>query len=231
MQPSDSNAPIPRGPAGSSPMPFSAAPQPNPALPPYPSEPPHRRSRPMRFLLAGMVIAAVVSAAAAITMVVISMQPRVKLTTYSTAAYSLEVPDGYQKDTSGSTVNFNEVDADATQSRVMVYYSAFEVPLPAEQVKSIRDTLRTQLGTAVEDLAKKGSQKLEDLKISEGKFHDQDALWLNASVSENDKPSGKVKLVAMIDSKRLYMIGVAAHAADKGLVQQTDAIIDSFKLK
>ena len=210
-------------------MPATPAPAPLPPTPP-PVRP--RRSKTLRILLAALVVIGVFLAAAGATMLVLKLTSQnIKLTTYATSRYSLQVPESYQKDASGTTVNFNEPDKDPTQSRVMVYFSGFPTPLPENEVKSIRDTLRTQLGTSVEDLAKKGTQKLDDLKVSEGKFKGKDALWLRASVSEDGKPSGKVKLVAVIDSKQLYMIGVAAHEADKGLWQHTDEIINSFVLK
>jgi hypothetical protein len=188
-------------------------------------------SKKKRLLIAGAIVLAALAAAIALTMVTMSMLASIKLTGYSTAKYSLQVPAEYKKTVSGDSVTFKEDEKKSTQSQVMVYYSDFPTTLSDDQVRTIRETLRTQLTSAAESLTEEDDQEVKDLKVNSVKYHSADALELTASVAEKGKTAGDIRVIAVVNSKQLYMVGVAAHNGDKGLQKKTDSIIDSFKLK
>lgn len=223
--PAPPQVPLPGAPVSQTPL---GAPQPMPSFEP---QMPGAGGRKKKILIACLALAVIIAIAAAVTYLASNLMASIKLTDYSSSLYSLKVPAEYEKKPNGTSINFEERASGVTQSKVIVYYSGFADPISNEQVKTVRETFKKQLATSVEDLAKQGDQQLKNLKVRDDKFKGNDALWLEADVTENNQAIGTVKLVSVVDTKRLYMVGVAAHDSDKGLLKKADTIIDSFSLK
>lgn len=184
-----------------------------------------------KLILAAIVVAVLLLLGAIVAILSFSLLASIKLKTYTNAKYSMQVPAEYKQEVNGDSVNFTENEPEKTRSEVMVYYADFPSTLTDDQAATIKDTLRNQLKSAADDLAKDDAKKVEGLVVKETTFHAAPALQLTARVTEDGATVGKVTLVAVVDTQRLYMIGVAAHNSDKGLQKKTDAVIDSFRLK
>jgi hypothetical protein len=155
----------------------------------------------------------------------------IELETYNNENYTLLVPVGYNKEEDNDFQEFKEPGDEDTQSEVMAYYAAFPEPITADQVSQFKDLLKSELEDAAKNNLANPNDKVEDLKITDVKYKGEDALQLTATVTRDGKKEGEVKLVAVINTNEIYMVGVGAHVSDPGVSKEMDNIINSFEKK
>jgi hypothetical protein len=153
----------------------------------------------------------------------------ITLETYSNEDFSISVPADYNREDK-EFIEFKEKGPSSSQSEVVAYYALLPSAIGADQVDEFKELFRDELSKEAEKLAD-SDEKVEDLKITDTTYKGEDALQLTATVTRDGKKEGQVKLVAVINEKEVYLIGVAAHVSDPGVAKNIDTIINSFTLK
>ena len=211
------------------PAPAPAAPTPKVTDTPSagPTTPTPGKKPPM--MLIGIVVAVVLAVGAAVAAYFLFFSG-IALATYNGDKYSVKYPEGYEQKVEESSVTFNEKGDANTASSVFVYYSEFPAPVEQEQVTLLKDTLKEQMEASIGQ-ATGGNIQIKDSKTEEVKFKGADALQVTGKAERDGKDAGNMKIVMVIDTQKLYMVGVGADISDPGVKNSTDAIINSFTVK
>ena len=155
----------------------------------------------------------------------------IKLATYSGQSFSIQYPDGYeQKDAGEGSATFTEKGDAATASEIGAYYAKFAEPVEQEQIDLYKNALKEQLQSKLNEVTGADIQT-KDAKVENIKYKGQDAFQLTAKTTKNGKEDGSVKLIAVFDTEKFYMILVKAHTTDPGVAAAADKIINSFTIK
>jgi hypothetical protein len=155
----------------------------------------------------------------------------VKLEQYSNDSISVLVPAGYTKTEENGGASFKEKGGDkSNQSEVIAYYEPLPSGLSEGQIEQVRGNLRTVLQQAVENASGSGIVA-KNVKIVDVTFNGDKALKLSADATRDGKKVGNYTMIAGINSKGVYVVGVGVHKSDPGLSKKVDTIINSFKIK
>jgi hypothetical protein len=231
MPPASPN-PFPQQP-GANPQPGSPFPSAGTPMGPasHPLAPAKQKKKMMAMLV--LVIAAVLVVAVVAFVAMKLLGGNIKLEQYSNNSLTLLVPADYAKTEENGGATFKEKEgSEATQSEVIAYYEALPSGLSESDLEQFRGTLRTVLEQAAESsVASATNRKIENMKIVDITFNGDKALKLTAEGVENGKKVGTYTMIAGLNSKAVYMVGVGAHTSDSGLAKNADKIINSFKLK
>jgi hypothetical protein len=193
------------------------------ATPPTPA-----KSKPPTKLIA-IILGAVLLIAAGVSAYFLLFSG-IKLSTYNSDKFSVQYPEGYQQKAEDSGVTFNEPGDEATASSVFAYYSEFPEEIEQEQVDIFKSAFKEQVesnfgGVTGSDIELTGT-KAEDVT-----YKGSNALQITGNAKRQGADFGKMKLIVVIDTKKLYMVGVGAHTSDAGVASATDKIINSFTVK
>lgn len=154
----------------------------------------------------------------------------IKLSTYDSDKFSVKYPEGYEQKAEDSGVTFNEKGEEATASSVFAYYSEFPEEISQEQIDIFKTAFKEQVESNFGGVTGSDMQ-LTDTKAEDIAYKGSDALQITGKAKRGDADAGSMKLIVVIDTKKLYMVGVGAHASDPGVATATDAIINSFTVK
>lgn len=153
----------------------------------------------------------------------------IALEKYDADKYSMMVPVGYTKEDQGEGVVFNEKDGKATASSVFAYYAEF----PTTPTKSQLDTAKAAFKSQLEDKIgtyTSSTHTITDVKVEDTTFKGVEAIKVSAKAKSSGS-EGVVKMIAVIDSEKIFIVGVAADGGDGGLIAKADEIINSFTVK
>lgn len=235
MQPQDPANPT-QQPNPATPPPPAAAPTPSPSAPtgsqgnwqsPAAAAQP-KNNKKMIMIIVGVVVGLAVIAGAAFGAMKM-FGSSIKLETYQNDDFSVLVPEGYEMKEEQIT-EFKEPGPEETQSVVIAHYQELPQTLEESQLSEVRDTFRDQLQESAADFVT-GSEEIENLKVEDTTFKGEQGILLTATMTKDGKKIGDIKLVAVINTTSIYMVGVGAHISDGNLVKETDKIINSFELK
>lgn len=153
----------------------------------------------------------------------------ISLEAYSADKYTMQVPVGYTKEEESDAVTFTETGNKATASSVFAYYAEFPSTPSKAQLDSAKATFKKQLETQISSYAS-SSHTITDVKVEDTTYKGQEAFKVSGK-AKSDASEGVIKLVAVIDSEKIFIVGVAADGSDPGLISKADEIINSFTIK
>lgn len=212
-----------------SPFPSAGAPSSmNPAF--HPLAPAKQKKKAMAMVV--LVVAALLVIGVVAFVATKLLGGSIKLEQYSNNNLTVLVPANYNRIEENGGATFEEKEGtDDTRSEVIAYYEALPSGLSEGDLEEFRGTLRTVLEQAAESSASTDGKEVKNMKITDITFNGDKALRLTADAVADGKKVGTYTMIAGLNSKAVYMIGVGAHTSDPGLAKSTDKIIDSFKLK
>lgn len=153
----------------------------------------------------------------------------VSLEAYNADKYTMQVPVGYTKEEDDDAVTFTEPGNKATASSVFAYYAEFPSTPSKAQLDAAKSTFKKQLETQINSYTS-STHTITDVKVEDSTFKGQEAFKVSAK-AKSGASEGVVKLVAVIDSEKIFIVGVAADGGDSGLIAKSDEIINSFTIK
>lgn len=154
----------------------------------------------------------------------------IKLSTYNGDKFSVQYPEGYEQKAEDSGVTFNEKGDEATASSVFAYFSEFPEEIEQEQIDIFKTAFKEQVESNFGGVT--GSDmELTDTKAEDVTYKGSSALQITGKAKREGADAGSMKLIVVIDTKKLYMVGVGAHASDPAVASATDKIINSFTVK
>jgi len=233
--PPTASEPTPTPPASNyPPQPQQTAHTPQPATYTTPAAtqvtPTHKSTKKRSIIIAAAVAALVVLA---ITFAALILRtPGVTLETYSNDTYSVLVPKGYTKSASGADgLTFREATGkDDTRSEVVVFYRTLPAGLTDSGRAQLKASFKENLLSAAQSSSENGATVVNG-KTTDITFKGTDAVKLTAESKKDGKKVGDYTLIAGLNTKGMYIIGVGAHKSDPALAKKTDQIINSFTLK
>ena len=231
--PNPAPTPNPEQPAQLTPTP-SAAPAPAPA--PQTTDPgattpvgPQPAKHGLDKKLIAIILGALLVIAAAVAAYFLFFSG-IKLATYNGDKFSLEYPEGYEKKDVDEGVQFNEPGNSETASSVFAFYSEFPEELTQEQVDQYTELFKEQAQSSFGTVANTDIEA-KDVKVTEVQYKGQKALQMTGKGVKNGVDAGTLKLIAVLNKKEIYMIGVGAHNSDPGVASATERILNSFTVK
>lgn len=153
----------------------------------------------------------------------------IALEQYNADQYSMQIPAGYTKEDQGDGVVFTEPGAKATASSVFAYYAEFPGNPTQAQIETAKTAFKSQLESKIGTYTS-STHEISDVKIEDTTFKGSDAIKVSAK-AKSDSSEGVVKMIAVIDTEKIYIVGVAADGGDGGLIAKADEIINSFTVK
>ena len=214
-------APTPETPAAPTPP---AQPAGTPPTPPQPGKKPSNK------LVIAIIAAVVVIVVAVGAYFVIFRKQGLALDTFSNDQFSLSVPKGYERRDIDGGIVFSEPGDQQTASVVFASYSAFPEPVDQEQLDIIKDALTSDPQTNLQSITGT-SDEIEDTQITETKFKGVDALQITGRGVKDGQTTGRFKMVMVLNTEAVYLVGVGAHSSDPAIETELDEIIDSFTIK
>ncbi len=235
--PTPQDTPPPQAPASNDPPAFNPAPtQPAPSHEPAFTPPQHgvMPNTPMHqpkkspVMLIGAIIGAVVLIGAGV-FAYFTFFTGVSLEAYSSDKYTVQVPVGYTKEEEEDAVTFTEPGNKATASSVFAYYAEFPTTPSKAQLDAAKSTFKKQLETQIGSYTS-GTHTISDVKVEDTTYKGQEAFKVSGK-AKSGASEGVIKLIAVIDSEKIFIVGVAADGSDTGLISKSDEIINSFTVK
>lgn len=186
-----------------------------------------KRKKTRLFIMAGMAV--VVVAGGAFLAFSLIKNGGLKLEQKSETAYSVLVPKGYDEKSEQGMVIYEEKEGDEdTHSGVIVFYQ--EYPGGKAPTSQQKETVLS----AIEDLPKSvlsaQGKSTTGFKSERTTFKKNDAVKFSAHTEEGDKGGGDLKGIVILGDKSLYMVFVAAHQSDPGVMKKMDNILNSFEI-
>jgi hypothetical protein len=154
----------------------------------------------------------------------------IKLSTYNNDKFSVQYPEGYDQKAEDSGVTFTEKGDANTASSVFAFYSEFPEEIDQEQVDIFKSAFKEQVETNFGGVTGSDMQ-ITDTKAEDITYKGQSAMQITGTAKREGKDAGSMKLLVVIDTKKLYMVGVGAEKSDPGVAAATDKIINSFTVK
>lgn len=193
--------------------------------------PPQPGKKPSNKLAVAIIAAVVIIAVAVGAYFIIFRKQGLALETFSNDQFSLSVPKGYERRDIDGGIVFSEPGDQQTASVVFASYSAFPEPIDQEQLDIIKDALTSDPKTSLQSITGNGDQKIEDTQVTETKFKGVDALQITGRGVQNGQTAGRFKMIMVINTEEVYLVGVGAHSSDPAIETELDEIIDSFTVK
>lgn len=191
--------------------------------PPTPS-----KNNPPKKLIA-IILGAVLLIAAGVS-VYFLLFSGIKLSTYNSDKFSVQYPEGYGQKAEDSGVTFTEPGDEATASSVFAYFSEFPEEIDQEQIDIFKSAFKEQVESNFGGVTGSDMQ-ITDTKAEDVTYKGQSAMQITGTAKRDGKDAGSMKLLVVIDTKKLYMVGVGAEKSDPGVAAATDKIINSFTVK
>lgn len=236
MQPQDSNNPTAQqpnlgAPAGSTPpaTPPATSPAPSGTWQPGAPAPASGGNKKKMMLVVGVVVGLAVVAAIIFGAMKFFGGKSIKLETFSNENFSLLVPVGYKKE-EGAVIAFQEPGDKDTQSAVLAQYEKMPETIEESQLAEVRKLFKEQIQQSAPSFVN-SDEELKDLKVEDTTFKGQEGILITASIAKGGKVVGDLKMVAVINTEAIYIVGVGVHNSDKDLHKKVDTIINSFELK
>ena len=88
---------------------------------------------------------------------------------------------------------------------------------------------KSQLENKISDYTT-STHTLTDVKIEDVKYKGEDAFQATAKAKSEGR-EGIFKMIAVVNTEKIFIIGVAADGGDTGLIVKANEIIDSFTIK
>ncbi|HVI69755.1 MAG TPA: hypothetical protein VM581_04855 [Magnetospirillaceae bacterium] len=153
----------------------------------------------------------------------------IALEAYNGEKFTMQVPVGYTKEEETDSVTFTEKGSKATASSVFAYYAEFPTKPTKAQLDTAKAAFKTQLETKIGTYAS-STHTITDVKVEDTTYKGQDAIKVTGK-AKSEGAEGVVKMIAVIDSEKIFIVGVAADGGDGGLIAKADEIINSFTIK
>ncbi len=236
MQPQGQDTPQPTPNPTPDPMPQDMPPPPTPSPEPtfapsqhgvMPNTPTHQSKKPPVMLIGAIIGAVVLIGVGVFAYFMFFMG--ISLEAYSGEKYAMQVPVGYTKEEDADAVTFTEPGDKATASSVFAYYAEFPSTPTNAQLDAAKSTFKKQLETQIDSYTS-STHTVSDVKVEDTTFKGQEAFKVSAK-AKSGASEGVVKLIAVIDSEKIFIVGVAADGSDAGLIAKSDEIINSFTIK
>jgi len=153
----------------------------------------------------------------------------IALEPYNADKYSMQVPVGYNKEDQGDGVVFTEAGSKTTASSVFAYYADFPGSPTQSQIDTAKAAFKSQLESKISTYTS-STHEITDVKVEDTTFKGVDAIKVTGK-AKSEGSEGIVKMIAVIDTEKIFIVGVAVDGGDGGLIAKADEIINSFTVK
>lgn len=172
--------------------------------------------------------AAITVIAVVIGIVLLKLNSGLKLTSKSTTDYSMLVPEGYKEKIGNDVVSYEEPEGgEETRSGVFVFHESY--PGGAGLTSQQKDEFFKAAEQIPQTLLATQGVTAKDFKVERTTFKKNDALKFSGRIDDGEN-SGELKGMFILGDKAFYMVFVAAHKSDPGLIKKTDKIVNSFEI-
>lgn len=236
--PTPQDTPPPQTPPADPPVLNQASPTPPPASAPTFTPPQHgvmpntpvNASQPKKspVMLISMIAGAIVLIGGGV-LAYLLLFTGITLEPYNADKYTMQVPKGYSKEDQSDGVVFTEPGSKATASSVFAYYADFPGSPTQSQIDAAKTAFKSQLESKIGTYTS-STHEITDVKIEDTTFKGASAIKVSAK-AKGGGGEGVVKMIAVIDTEKIFIVGVAADGGDGGLIAKADEIINSFTVK
>lgn len=184
-------------------------------------------------LLLTRVLPAIAFAVFIAALIIAPRYQSVELETYSNDKFSLLAPKDYQKTEEEGSVSFEETSDDdkGTRTYVEAFREVYEESMDDAQKTETLDMMESGFKESLEEASKEYNNTVDDYKSESTSFKGNAARVITATIRQDGKTAGRVKVVIGVTDNSFFVVSVNAHQSDRGVTNNIDKIIDSFELK